>query len=1034
MVRNKIALILLAIFFASNILISYGEEASRLMPDQNSFSIDGSVTDEANFLLEKVTIKVKGDNKIYLTDSDGYFTIDNVKENDLLIFSKEGYQDFEYLVKKKESLNISLKKLIREETSKELVYLLFGSQKKDLTTGAYSQIFGEDIETRAVVNNKNKLTGLLPGLLIQQINGEPGDEGSSILVRGKRTFRSTDPIILIDGYERSIDLIEPNEIEAVTVFKDAATTARYGLRGGNGIIQVTTKRGVVGKVRVKGHVRGGFKMATTTPRLLDSYDYATLYNEARTNDGNAPLYSQNHLEKYLNARNGNYANEDDKYLFPNTNWYNDYTKKQTWQQRYSASIDGGNNFSKYFVSIGYTDNSGMYNIDKDANTYNTNTGQNAITIRSNVDINVTKQFLLSLDISGRQEQRNWPGSRGSSALNIFRSLYKTPPNIYPVFQKDLDSRGLPMLGGTKDYSSNVYGMLNRSGYSQSVIRNTDATLRLKHDLDFITKGLTVRGEVAFDSWYEMNINRSKSFKVYGINQDENGNPQLTGDGLFKYTETGSDSQMSSGGDYPGSQRILNYRFGFDYTKSISNHNLYAEVLFNQREISQENDRNLPRIYRGYDGRVSYNYKEKYLADFNIGIMGSEQFLKDDRYGIFPAVSAGWILTEESFLKNNSYVNFLKIRGSYGLTGWDDIGGYFLWYQQFGSSGGPNFGTTSIGYSGWNEGAFALNNVTWEKIKKTDIGFDGQFFNKHINLSFDYFYEYNRDIMTSPSLPYIMGIRFPDFPIGKVKNKGSEFSGSYNNNIGNLWYEISGLVTKADNEIIEMGEETKAYSYQQRTGKPLDSQWGLVSLGLFQSEEEIANSPKQTYTSEVKPGDIKYMDVNSDGVIDNFDEVYLGQNADANMQWGAGLKLNWKNFDFDVLFTGQNGGWLNLTGESIWEFHDNGTVRDHHLGRFNPNDESTWLTATYPRLSLTNKQGNQHSSDYWRVKMLQTRLKHIELGYTIPINNLNNLRLYVNAYNILTWQETDLVDVEARSGHYVQYPIQKMVNFGINVTF
>lgn len=819
--------------------------------------------------------------------------------------------------------------------------------------------------------------------------------------------------------------------------KDAATASRYGLRGGNGIIQVTTNRGVEGKSRVKFHARAGLKKPTTTPKLLDSYDYATLYNEARINDGIEPLYSSNHLDKYMNARNGIYENPDDKYLFPNVNWYDDYMKDATWQQRYSVSLDGGSKYAKYFVSLGYTHNDGMYNVDKNANSYNTNTSQDAITIRSNVDIDVTSRFKISLDLSGRQDEKNYPGE-GNSSGNVFSSVFTTPPNAFPVFQKDLTKEGKPMLGGNKDYQSNIYGLLNNSGYTSNLIRYMAATLSLKHDLDFITPGLAIRGEIAFDSWYQKEIKRHKQFKVFAISQDQEGNPVLNEDGSFKYIETGSNSQMAQNGSFTDNERILNYRLGFDYKRSFNKHDIYTEFLFNQREISQENNRNLPRIYRGFDGRFSYNYDKRYLFDFNIGIMGSEQFLKDDRYGFFPAASIGWVPTQEAFLKDNDILSFLKIRASYGLTGWDDTGGYFLWFQQYGSSSGFRTGPTTIEQKGWNESAFALNNVTWEKIRKLDVGFDARFWKDKVSMSFDYFYEKNKDIMKQPALPYIMGIRFPDFPIGRVQNKGYEFSIAYNDKIGDFSYGISTVFTRADNKIEAMGEEVKPYPYLQRTGLPIDSQWGLVALGLFQSEEEIANSPLQTFTSSVRPGDIKYQDVNGDGVIDEYDEVYLGLNAEPNLQWGVGVDLSWKGLDFSVLLTGQDGGWLNMEGQSMWAFYNNGSVREHHLDRFNPQDPQSWEKATYPRLSLNNNLGNQKSSTFWRIKLRQTRLKHIEIGYNVPISwtkgVVNNLRFYVNAYNLLTWQSSDMIDTEAKNGSYVQYPIQKIINFGVNVTF
>lgn len=998
----------------------------------------GTVTNEEGVPIESVVISVKEKSVTARTDENGQFYL-SVPVNSRLVFSHNNYISTEIVLENQLDLNVELKSISTRDGQRDEVYLLYGSQKKDLMTGSFAQIYGEDIETRAVVNNKNRISGLLPGLLIMQTNGEPGDEGANIFMRGKRTMRGKGPIILVDGYERSMDLLDPNEIKAVTVLKDAATCARYGLRGSNGIIQVTTQRGSEGKIRVNGHIRGGFKAPTTEPKLLDSYDYANLYNEARGNDGNSPLYTENHLNKYMNARNGIYENENDKYLYPNNNYYEMFTKDITWQQRYSVSVDGGNKYAKFFVSAGYTNNSGMYNVDKSANTYNTNAEQQAITLRSNVDINVTKRFVMSLDLSGRQEERLWPGARGNSVADIFRSMYCTPPNAYPIFQPDVDkATGKQMLGGTKDYTMNVYGLLNRTGYSKSLVRNMTATLKLTHKLDFITEGLNVRGEFAFDSWYEMNTNRSKSFKVYGIDANLDGEPKLTPDGALKYIETGTDTQMNSGGDYPGSERIINIRFGLDWARTFGDHSLYAEALFNQREKSQENDRNLPRVYRGYDARVSYNYKAKYLADINLGVMGSEQFLKKNRYGFFPALSLGWIASNEEFLKDNKLISFLKIRASGGETGWDDTGGYFLWYQQYGSSGNTQFGPTGIDAGGWNESAFALDNVTWEKARKYDVGLDLRLFNDRLSFTGDYFWEKNRDIMCAPALPYIMGIRFPDFPIGEVKNEGFDLSLGWNDHVGDLNYGVSFIYTRADNEILEMGEERKAYPYQRRTGKPIDSQWGLIALGLFQNQEEIDNSPKQTYTNTVSPGDIKYRDVNGDGVIDNFDEVYLGPNADINMQWGSKLDLSWKGLDFSVLFTGQNGGWNNVTGESIWEFQKNGTVREHHLGRFNPEDPSSWANATYPRLSLTNTQGNQHSSSYWRTSMAQVRLKHIELGYSIPVTwskgVVNKLRFYVNAYNLLTWQSTELTDTEAKNGSYIQYPIQKMVNFGVNVSF
>lgn len=928
-------------------------------------------------------------------------------------------------------LCLSLAASAQRPDSAAIIHTFNGKQLQQEVTGAFSQVKGAFVENSPIINNANRMQGLLSGLFLMQNNGEPGDETVSLQMRGKRTFRSNSPMVLVDGFERSMDFLDPNEIESITLLKDAAATAQYGLRGGNGIVLVTTKRGQEGKIKITFNARAGFKTPTTEPELLNSYQYATLYNEALTNDGAAPRYTAAEMEKYKNAAMGVYENDMDRYLYPNINWYDQYVNKSTWQQRYSVNVQGGNKNARYFLSGGYTRNSGLYKVDKNANTYNTNADFSMITLRSNIDVNVNKRFALTLDIAGRQESRTYPGARGDAALRVFRSLYKTPPNAFPVFTPD------GKLGGTKDFSGNPYGLLNRQGYSLYYVRSMFATLRAKHELDFITPGLSVQGTVAFDSWYDMVTNRSKGFKVYDLRQPS-GNVEYNADGSIKYVETGSDSQMSSGVEYPSTRRILNYEGALNYQRTFGKHAFTGVAAMNQRIISSENGTEIPRAYLGGNGRVSYAYNKRYLAEFNFGYQGSEQFIHGRQFGFFPAASVGWVVSEENFLQDNNWVNYLKLRGSYGITGNDDVGGYFLWFQKYASAGGVNFGYTSVGYTGWNETAFALDNVTWEKVRKTNVGIDATFLKNRLNVTFDYFYEKNTDIMIQPALPYLMGIRFPDFPIGVIENKGFDASLQYTQQIGQVELSLFGTVTSAKNKVLNRGEEVPRFAYQARTGRPLDAIYGLEALGLFRNQDEINASPEQTF-GQVKPGDIKYKDQNGDNKIDAYDEVYLGQGNFPSLQYGAGLGLKYKGIDLNVLFTGHDGQQLPLTGESIWEFHDNGTVRDHHLGRFNPSDNSTWDNATYPRLSLSNKANNQRTSTYWLRDGNMVRLKTLELGYTLPKTlaekiRLDNLRVYASGYNLFTWSSTGLVDTEARSGHYVLYPIQRIINAGVSVTF
>lgn len=987
--------------------------------------------------LKGAIIQLKGTDTKVATNEKGSFSI-NCPQNSTLIISYNGYESQMKKVKDESEITVMLSEINSDHKTADQINILYGSQTKNNVTSAIAQIYGSKIENDPIISNGNKLTGLLPGLFVMQDNGEPGDEGATFWLRGKRTLRGKNPVVLVDGVERSMEMLDPSDVETVTVLKDAASTAQYGMRGGNGIILITTKRGEEGKINVKFNARGGIKQPTTTPKFLDSYDYAVLYDEAQRNDNpDQPLmYNEVDLQKYFDAREGELTGLD-RYLYPNIDWYDEFLKKFTWQQRYSLDIDGGNTFAKYFVSAGYTKNDGLYNIDKSINSYNTNTTMNMATLRSNIDIKVNDRFTMSLDLAGMQKQNTYPGSSSNSSLRVFRSLYKTPPNAHPILTPD------GYMGGTKDYNSNPYGLLNYQGYSLGYIRSMTATLKLKHDLDFITKGLQLQGNVSFDSYYVQTTSRNKEFKSYQIstilNPDGTRTPEYLNDGTtLKYIETGSDTQMGSGGSYDDTQRLFNLEFSINYNRSFGKHDLIAFAGFNQRIIGQENNSHIPRVYRGYNGRLSYSYNKKYLGEFTVGYEASEQMPPWAKYTIFPAGSIGWIISEENFLKGSKFFNFLKLRASHGLCGWDDTGGYFIWYQQFASSGGINFGSTSVGYSGWNEGAFALNNVQPEHVRKSDIGIDAELLKKKVSLSADYFFERNSRIMVQPELPYTMGIRFPDMPIAVVENKGYDFQISYSDEIGQVKYSVTGTVTKADNKVVERGEAQKAYGYQLRTGRPLDPVFGLIALGLFQNQEEIDNSPIQTF-GVVKPGDIKYKDENKDGVIDAYDETYLGTNADPNIQYGINLTLAYKNFDFSAMLTGQEGGKIYMGGEAMYEFHDNGTVREHHLGRFNPEDPNSWATATYPRLSLANKANNQRTSTYWANSTALTRLKTVEIGYTFSEKvskalKVSDLRLYVNGYNLLTWQASDLMDIEARSTHYVIYPIQRIVNAGLNVTF
>jgi len=944
----------------------------------------------------------------------------------------------------------------------ENIVLFDGIQKKEEVTGAYSQIDFSKFTENPIVNNMHKITGHLSGLYIFQSNGEPGIEAHRALIRGQRSMRSNNPVILVDGFEREMSLLDPNEIETITVMKDASATAQYGLRGGNGIIAITTKRGEIGKIKVSLNANFGVKQSITNPRLLDSYDYAKLYNEAMYNDyddgsrtsaeleGFQPKYSPAILEKYHQMRMGNPTSEMDRYLYPNINWFEDYLKKNTLQQRYNLTAHGGTAYAKYFVSLGYLKNEGVFNTDKQANTYNTNVDMNMITLRSNLDIQATKRMLVSVNFSARQEQRTNPGSDSDYASRIFQSLYRTPPNAFPVHNPD------GSLGGTKDYTNNPYGLLNNQGYSLGYIRNLNADITAKHSLDFITPGLNVLGTFAFDTWFEQTSRYNKEFAVYTIETSTNENgflePIYVNDQL-KYIKTGADTSMDEGGTYPGAIRSLAWKLNLDYQRNFEKHAIYGVLGYRQQQIHQENNTRLPRQYVNFNTRISYAYDKRYLLDFVAGYEGSEQFPKGNRFGFFPAISSGWILSNEDFFSKDSFLNFLKIRASHGLTGIDDIGtdSYFLYIHRFTQGGSTQFGktlpvSTSVRYTMWDESAPAQKNVTWAKVKKTNIGIDATLISNKLDLSVDFFMEKSNDIMIEPPIPYLLGTKVALSPIGKMENKGMDMSISFADKIDQFKYRLSGVYMTYIDNIIENGEITPLFPYQTRKDRPENQAWGFQTIGFFtQTDIDNPNTPSQSQYGNVRPGDLKYKDQNNDGVIDENDRVFLGRQSNNN-QASFQFELFYKGFDIMTQFVGQWGGSMSLNNESTYEFYQNGGVLEHHLNRYNPKDPDSYVEhgmkfykGDYPRLSLTNIINNRQGSDFWRVPTDLLRLKTIELGYTLKIRqlkklNLDNLRFYVSAYNVATWSATNMVDTEANTGSGIVYPLQKIWSFGTNITF
>ena len=899
----------------------------------------------------------------------------------------------------------------------------YQSSEKDLVTSSVSSIGGWELEQLPGVNRTNLLNGRVTGFLGIQSDGSLGVETNSMYIRGLHSLSSSSQqaLILVDGYVRKdASKIYPSDIESITILKDAAATAIYGLRGGNGVVLITTKRGRIQPLTVTVNASVGFQSPTRLPEYLGSYDYARLYNEASVNDGGQPKYDSYALEAYLAG--------DDPYHYPDVNWMDEFLKKYSVVQKYDVNVRGGTERIRYYASVGFADNSGLYNVDRNANKYNTNANYESWSLRGNVDVNVTKKFVISLDITSLMAKWNAPGAWSNSDSRILNALTQTPPNAYSIFNED------GSIGGTSQYLNNPYGLLNKSGYSIYQTRSNYATLKLDHELDFITEGLSVYGSFSFDSYFEQTINRNVGFVVYeGSIENERG--------------TKNPATQNNNNSFANEYRSIDVQAGFDYRRSVKKSNYAGKVFLNYNEESG-NGKIMPHIYKGLHGWLHYDYAKKYLADVSFAWQGSEQ-IGGNGYNFFPSVSLGWILSEENFMKGKTPFSFLKIRASYGISGNDSNISYFQKSSFFSSVGsGSNYltGESLSSIQGFRESQVGVPDIMAERSHKFNAGLDMRLFNDRWSVSVDGFYEDNDDlIIAQATIPSVIGVRGSvKNNVGRMINGGVEVSTDFTSNVGDFYYSVYGNFTFSRNIVKEMQETDATYRFNRKTGYPLNSTFGLMSDGLFYDEADIEGHAEQLYGT-YNPGDIKYIDLSKDGYVNDDDRTYLGFGDIPEIVYGFGVNLNFKGFDLDIAFQGVGNVQKKMGGFVYWEFRPDGkgNVMPHHLDRwvYDPeNGIDTRETATYPRLSLTGNDGNNRgpNSDYWLRDASYLRLKSVELGYTLPAKALKamwlkNLRIYVTGTNLLTFDRIGILDPESTTTG-ISYPLQRIFTLGLNISF
>ncbi|UCS91654.1 TonB-dependent receptor [Echinicola marina] len=884
------------------------------------------------------------------------------------------------------------------------VPIAFGKIPSWKMSNAVGVIKNEEINRFNLSVLGNALYGKVNGLNVIQTSGEPGYESIGLNIRGQSSYNGGSPIILIDGFENPYDQLSVDEIESITVLKDAASTAMFGMRGANGVILINTKRGRNGKPKISFSAKTGLQMPVNIPHFLGAYDYAKLYNEALVNDNKPALYSDEALE--------NYQNGNDPYLYPNVNWYNEVLKNSSPLTNYTADFSGGNDNVRYFTFLGVLKNEGHYKNTDSNRELNSNVNFLRYNFRSNVDINLTKSLVVSTDIAGRIEDRYSPGSGASS---IWGSMARTPSNAYPVYNPD------GTYGGTAIYRDNPVGLVLGKGFAFRHTRELQATVRAANDFEALLPGLKASAAVSFSNSFRGNEDKNKNFPVYELSRNQ--------EGEIIYNQFGQETSLTNSDNISDQWRRLNFQFNVDFNRKFNEHEINSKLFYHQ-DTYVINGNNVPFANQNLAGRLIYSYKEKYIGETTLAYSGSENFAKGNRFGLFPSISAGWIISNEDFLKSNTTLSFLKVRASYGLVGNASIGGRrFPYSQYYHSATGYRLGTSNV--NGIAEGSLVVSDVSWEKIKEMNIGLEASLWNKFY-LNVDLFSEKRFDILGTRGgvIPAFIGIGLPSENIGSVRNNGIESELSYRNHVSNkinVDFGVMAAFTKS--EILEMGEIVRPNSYQYRTGRSVGQPFGLEAIGFFNSEQEIQDSPIQTFGT-VQPGDIKYKDQNNDGIIDQNDEVAIGRPDLPELVYAFHGNISYGKFFASFLFQGVANRSVYLNGPLVWAFQDYANAAPIAMGRWTP---ETAENATYPRLTTINNNNNYRFSSFWQRNGSFLKLRNVEVGYEIPTQLLNKIglnggRVFLNGNNLLSFDNLDNYDAENISG----YPNLKSYNIGVQI--
>lgn len=972
----------------------------------------GKVTDKNNKPIAGVTVEVQEGNRRTVTNADGTFTL-NAAATDILIFSRKDYASIKKKASSSSELIFTLQKTKIGGGEEDDVTIPFGIRKRREINYAISKLDGRQLPEIPTSNVVNLFAGRIPGLYVQQTNTTPGSENASLQIRGRSTYNTANsPRVLVDGILRDASELDQTEIESVTVLKDAAALTWYGLNAANGVVLINTKKGSSKKLTVNYTSQLGTQQRQSMIQPLSSFDYATLYNEALTNVGQPAIYNP----AALNA----YRDNTDPYLFPTNNYIGNYLKNSALVQRHVLSADGGNNTFRYFTLLSYLKQDGMFT-PVETTDYNSNIKAQRINLRVNLDYDVNKNLNIQLFAAARTGNLREPLDGGASFLSDLSNL---PPNAFPILNKD------GSYGGTSVYQNNPLARLQARGYSRSLDRAMLVNVSAKQKITFIP-GLSANVLVSYDARGNYVSGLSKDYEVF----------DMTAATSVKYRTAAPLNYISA--SFNGNTRRNEIWAGLDYDHEVSKHKINASVRA-QRSVDFAAER---LDFRGQQlaGRIDYSYMDRYFFGVVGSYAGSENFPPQKRYGFFPAVSAGWIISEESFLKNIFHDNYIKLRASYGAMGNGDIGGARLPYRSlytapasFGYSFGTSFGATVSA----NEIAPTGNpNITWEKLKRFNFGTDITILERALTLSVDYFNDERSGILTAPIIPSILGIAVTAVNGGVVTSKGFEGSVAFDKQVGQVSIGLNGNYTHAKNNVVSINEDPGIAPYQTTIGNNtgnvgvVNTKRFYIAEGIFQKQSEIDAAPKQQLAGKVVAGDIRYKDVNGDGFINNLDAINTNYTDIPHTYYGFGMNVKYKIFSLSGHFQGIAGRTIQIrtlvnAGPS--------NLNALSLDRWTP---ATAATAKYPRLAISDRGNNDANSDFWLRSGDFLKLRTVEFGISVPEKfirkmNIQKVKLFATGYNLINFKKLDIdVDPEMPyAGYGSAYPYTKTFAVGLNVQF